>query len=139
VGVVGRNVAALVDLPRSREVYEAQLMTVEEARRFLVAARGHRLEALYVVGLALGPRQAEIPGLTWGDVGLEGEMLAQQRHPRSNVIQGQPLHLGPKRPVLFAEMRKLGRVQRTATSSQARTSAASALHSSSTRVKPWAS
>ncbi|HLH70450.1 MAG TPA: site-specific integrase, partial [Candidatus Dormibacteraeota bacterium] len=78
-GMVGRNAAALVDPPRSRTVYEAQPMTVEEARRFLVAIRGHRLEALYVVALALGLRQAEILGLTWGDVDLEAGMLQVRR------------------------------------------------------------
>ncbi len=54
--------------------------TPEEARIFLAAIRGARLEALYTVALALGLRQGEALGLTWGDVDLaEGAIHVRQQ------------------------------------------------------------
>src|SRR5260370_21260464 len=54
-GLVSRNAAALVDGPRVQR-YEIAPFTPVEARRFLSAVRGHRLEALYTVSLAIGLR-----------------------------------------------------------------------------------
>ena len=69
-GLVARNSAALVDGPRV-PTYEIQPFTPDEARRFLAAARGDRLEALYAVALTLGLRQGEALGLRWQDVDTE--------------------------------------------------------------------
>jgi integrase len=69
--MVPRNVAALVQPPRVTRA-EISPLTPEQARDFLDAVRGDRLEALYSVGLALGLRQGEILGLRWADVDLEG-------------------------------------------------------------------
>lgn len=66
---VSRNPAALVDKPRS-ESFEIQPLNREEARQFLDAIRGHRLEALYTVALTMGLRQGEALGLRWRDVDL---------------------------------------------------------------------
>ena len=69
-GLVAKNSAALVDGPRV-ERYEIAPFTPHEARRFLHAVKGHRLEALYTVALAIGLRQGEALGLRWQDVDLE--------------------------------------------------------------------
>ncbi len=69
-GLVGRNAAALVDGPRV-PTYEIQPFSIDEARRFLVAAKGDRLEALYSVALTLGLRQGEALGLRWQDVDVQ--------------------------------------------------------------------
>ena len=69
-GYLTRNPAALVDGPRV-ERYEIQPLTPPEARRFLAALRGHRLETLYSVAIALGLRRCESLGLRWQDVDLE--------------------------------------------------------------------
>lgn len=69
-GFVARNAAALADGPRVPR-FEIAPFTPEEARRFLAAIKGHRLEALYAVALALGLRQGEALGLRWQDVDLE--------------------------------------------------------------------
>ncbi len=69
-GLVARNAAALVDGPRVT-TYEIRPFDPAEARRFLSAVRGHRLEALYSVALALGLRQGEALGLRWTDIDLE--------------------------------------------------------------------
>jgi integrase len=66
-GMVARNVAALSDAPRvERATFEP--FSPEEARAFLVAVRGNRLEALYTVAMALGLRQGEALGLRWQDI-----------------------------------------------------------------------
>ena len=46
-------------------------MTPEQARAFLDAAHGQRLEALYAVALALGLRQGEALALRWVDLDLD--------------------------------------------------------------------
>src|SRR5260370_28533800 len=69
-GLVSRNAAALVDVPDGKR-FEIASFTRVETPRFLSAVRGHRLEALYTVSLAIGLRQGEALGLRWQDVDLE--------------------------------------------------------------------
>ena len=77
-GLVGRNVAMLSDPPRVPE-REFHALTPEHARAILDAVRGHRLEALFTTGLALGLRQSEALGLRWDDIDLAGGLLAIRR------------------------------------------------------------
>jgi integrase len=72
--LASRNVAKLVDKPRI-ERKPVNPLTPDEARRFLTAIRGHRLEALFSVALALGLRQGEALGLRWDDVDFEARTL----------------------------------------------------------------
>ncbi len=65
--LVSRNVARLVDRPRIQRK-PINPLTPDEARSFLAGVRGHRLEALFSVALALGLRQGEALGLRWEDV-----------------------------------------------------------------------
>ena len=74
-GVVPRNVAGLVDAPPMAH-HEMRTLSPEEARRFLDAAAGDRLEALYVLALTTGMRQGELFRLRWQDVDLEGRTLS---------------------------------------------------------------
>lgn len=67
---VEKNVARMVGAPRP-ERYEAKPLTRDEVVEFLEAARGHPLEALFVVAASTGLRQAEVLGLTWPCVDLE--------------------------------------------------------------------
>jgi integrase len=64
-----------------------------QARAFLEAIRGDRLEALYVTALGTGLRQGELLGLSWGDVDLEAGTLrvrqALQRN-RSGLVLVEP-------------------------------------------------
>jgi integrase len=73
-GMIPRNVAKLTDAPKVRR-QEVQSMTPEQARAFLEAVKGDRLEALYRVSLALGLRGGEALGLKWEDIDLDGETL----------------------------------------------------------------
>lgn len=73
-GHVPRNVAALTDPPKG-SAYRVDPLTPAEAEAVLKAAEGDRLEALAVVVLNLGLRQAEVLDLTWDDVDLAGGQL----------------------------------------------------------------
>ena len=73
-GLVARNVATLVRPPK-RERFEIRPLDPAQARAFLEAVRGDRLEALYSVALAIGLRQGEALGLRWEDVDLEAGLL----------------------------------------------------------------
>jgi len=70
LGLVQRNVCDLVDPPRMRH-YEMMVLTAPQVRTLLQAAKGHRLEALFVLALATGMRQGELLALKWADVDLE--------------------------------------------------------------------
>jgi integrase len=69
-GLVGRNVAALVDPPKVQRT-EIEPWTLDQARSFLATVRGDRLEALFTVALSVGLRRGEALGLSWKDVDLE--------------------------------------------------------------------
>jgi integrase len=68
--LVVRNVAALATPPKV-EKREISPFTAEQAGRFLKAAMGHRLEALFTVGLAVGLRSGECSALRWPDMDLD--------------------------------------------------------------------
>ena len=72
--LIVRNVASMVQPPRSEE-REMTAFNLDQARRFLDAVLGHRLEALFSVALYLGLRQGEILGLRWVDVDLDARRL----------------------------------------------------------------
>jgi integrase len=69
LGLIPRNVALLVKKPRARRI-EMRCWDPEQARAFLVAARGDRLYALYLVALSTGMREGELLALRWRDVRL---------------------------------------------------------------------
>jgi integrase len=72
--LIQRNAAAKVDppeiQPRVMDVY-----TPEEARQLLEAVRGHRLEALFTVAIAIALRMGECLGLLWPDVDFDRGLL----------------------------------------------------------------
>lgn len=69
-GLLTRNVGAIVDPPRA-ERYEIQILTPEQVKIFLDAARGERYETLYLVAITTGLRMGELFGLRWSEVNLE--------------------------------------------------------------------
>ena len=77
-GLIPRNAATGVKLPRiTRE--EINPLDPDEARRFIEAACGDRLEALYILALNTGMRQGELLALKWDDVDLERGVLRVRR------------------------------------------------------------
>lgn len=81
-GLIPRNVASGMKLPKVHRE-EINPLTEEEARRLLEAARGDRLEALYVLALSTGMRMGELLALKWEDVDLERGLL----HVRCTLTQ----------------------------------------------------
>lgn len=80
-GTLARNVASLVDPPRGR-LAESEPLSLTDARAILAACEGERNSARWSVGLALGLRQGEALGLSWGrSVNLEA----------GNLVVGQAL------------------------------------------------
>jgi integrase len=66
-GLLSRNVAAIAEGPKL-DHREGRSLTPEQAQTFLEAVVDNRLEAAYVLTLALGLRRGEILGLSWEDV-----------------------------------------------------------------------
>lgn len=76
--LVSRNVAKLVRIPSPRYKVGKGL-SVDQVRKILAAAAGHRLHALYVVAATMGLRRGELVGLRWSDLDLdEGTLRVQQ-------------------------------------------------------------
>jgi integrase len=75
-GLVARNVAGgkLVTVPRATR-RSIQPLDPDQARAFVEAISGHRLEALFTVAIALGLRLGEALGLRWVDVDLKADCL----------------------------------------------------------------
>jgi integrase len=77
-GLVGYNPMDAVDRPKV-ETKQFQIFTEEQARKFIMTARGHPYEALYYLALTTGMRKGEILGLKWSDVDWEKSMLRVER------------------------------------------------------------
>ena len=73
-----RNVARLVSPPRLRRT-EIHPLDREETLRVFAAARGHRLEALFVLAAATGMRLGEVLGLRWDAVDLDRGFVRVER------------------------------------------------------------
>ncbi len=73
-GLVARNVAKLVDPPAVQRP-EIKPLSPEQARIFLEAVKGDRLEALYSVALAIGLRRGEALGLRWQNIDFDAGTL----------------------------------------------------------------
>lgn len=82
-GLVGRNVAGLVDAPRAASP-AIRPLAPDEIKRLLRAATGDRYEALYVVAVTTGLRSGELLGLRWADVDLaNGTLHVRQQAQRT--------------------------------------------------------
>jgi integrase len=68
--VLARNAAALVKPPRGTP-RALSVLTQVQARQFLEAAHGCRLEALFSVAICIGLREAEALGVRWEDVDFQ--------------------------------------------------------------------
>ena len=78
LGLVTRNVAALVRAPKAPRG-EMHVYDSEQVRRLLeVGAAGTRLEALLTLAVTSGMREGELLGLHWRNVDLDSEYLQVQ-------------------------------------------------------------
>ena len=79
-GLIPRNAAKGIRLPQGKKK-EIRPLSPDEARTLLDAARGDRLEALYVLAISTGLREGELLALRWEDVGTwKGPCCASPRH-----------------------------------------------------------
>jgi integrase len=77
-GLIPRNVTEAVKAPQAHRK-EIKPLNPTQIKALLSAARGDRLEALYVLAIHTGLRRSEILGLKWTDVDLETGILSVQR------------------------------------------------------------
>lgn len=93
-GLIVRNVASMVD-PPALPHHEVDPLTVDEAKALVLAARGNRMEARWIVGLSLGLRQSEVLGIWWEDVDLTAGVLRVRQQLTRPRQSGQGLGFGP--------------------------------------------
>lgn len=77
-GVLRRNVASFAEAPQPKSP-EMLTLNREQVRAFLGAAKGDRLEALYVLALATDMRCSELLGLKWEDLDLDAGIVLVRR------------------------------------------------------------
>ena len=76
-GLVSRNVAKLAEPPPAPQAAaRVNPFTLSDARAFLAALSGDRLEALYCVAIAIGLSRSEALGLPWDSVDLQRGLLS---------------------------------------------------------------
>ena len=78
LGYLVRNVADAITPPRGASP-EMQIWTPEQLRTFLAHARQDRLYALWLLVATTGMRRAELAGLRWVDIDLDGARLSPRR------------------------------------------------------------
>lgn len=92
-GSIPRNPCDAIDAPKApRRIIKS--LTRDEATRLLDAARGDRLEALYIMALSCGLREAELFGATWSNVNLKEETIQITQQLTEN--NGHPALVEPK-------------------------------------------
>lgn len=86
--LIPRNVASreFVDAPRVPTT-EPRSLSEHEVRRLLAAARGDRLEALFVLAVGTGLRQGELLGLAWEDIGPQSVTVRKELVYRNGKYQ----------------------------------------------------
>jgi integrase len=92
-GLLARDPLAGVSRPRVEREPMA-VWSADEARRFLEAVHGDRLEAIWALLLTRGPRRGEVCGLNWADLDLEAKTWKLTR--TRIVVDGKALDSTPK-------------------------------------------
>ncbi len=77
-GVIARNPASLVELPKIQRK-EMQALSTEQAVKFLKAAAEDRYSVLFTLALITGMRPEEYLGLQWKDIDLQNGVITVQR------------------------------------------------------------
>jgi Site-specific recombinase XerD len=76
--LVSRNVCDLVDTPRVPKK-EMRALSPEQSKDFLEAAKGDKLEALYILAITTGMREGELLALQWKDINWNNGTLQVRR------------------------------------------------------------
>jgi integrase len=99
--MIPRNAADVVKAPRPAPD-EMHPLSPDEAAKFVEAAHGDALEALYVLAVQTGMRQGELLALKWDDVDLnEGVIRVRRTLMRSGgrIALGEPKTRGSRRSI----------------------------------------
>jgi integrase len=104
------NPFSLIDRP-SHTAREGHALTIDEARRFIVAARDDRFEALWLLCLMAGLRIGEALGIYWTDIDFDRGTIAIQR--AVSDVFGKPT-LGPLKTKKSRRLVEIGPVTREA-------------------------
>jgi integrase len=92
--LIPRNPAESVKAPTPSSK-EMRPLSADEARTLLRAAKGNRLEALYILAVHTGMRRGELLGLKWDDVDLDtGVPRVRVRRTLTRTGGGKGLALG---------------------------------------------
>jgi len=107
LGILARNVCDAVSPPR-RAHFEIQPLSTEQAQQLLAAARGHNMEALFVLALTTGMRRGEVLALKWQDIDFAHNTLHVRRiftrRPGNRYIEAEPKTEKSRRSIALAPM-----------------------------------
>lgn len=78
IGSINQNPVSNVDPPR-KPVREMAILNESQVSQMLVAAKGHRWEALYHLAIVTGMRESELLGLKWVDLDWGRKYLKIER------------------------------------------------------------
>jgi integrase len=104
-GLIPRNATEAVKPPQVRRE-EIRPLTPEQVKVLFEAARGDRLEALYVLAVTTGLRQGELLGLKWDDVDMQAETLQVRRtltRAKGGPVLSAPKTKGSRRTVKLSQ------------------------------------
>jgi integrase len=100
--LLSRNVADAAIPPRQTKT-EIEPLTQDQMRSLLDAARGDRLEALYVLACTTGMRQGELLGLQWKDIDLDAGTLKVSRSVYEGIVSPPKTNAG-KRTIRLSKL-----------------------------------
>ena len=101
--IIARNVCDAVSPPR-RVHYEIQPLSMEQSQQFLMAAKGHSLEARFVLAIITGMRRGEILALKWQDFSQNTLQVRRifTRQAGNGYIEAEPKTEKSRRSILLA-------------------------------------
>jgi integrase len=103
--MIPRNPTEVVRAPRPAPE-EMHPLSADETRKLREAARGDKLEALYVLAIHTGMRQGELLALRWQDVDLENATVSVRRTLTKNggrLLLGEPKTKKSRRTIQLTE------------------------------------
>ena len=105
--LVVKNVSAIVDPPR-RAHYEITALTMEQAQKLLETAKGHNMEALFMLALTTGMRRGEILALKWQDVSFIEKTIQVRRTftrtPGNRYVEAETKTKKSRRSIVLTQM-----------------------------------
>ncbi len=103
--LVQRNIADLDTPPRNAE-RAMEVFNADQARAFLDAIRGDRLEALYILAITTAIREGELLALRWQDLDLDGgfvQVRSSQRKMKGRFVVNSPKTARGRRKVALTD------------------------------------